>query len=265
MSSASLSEHCAQRSVDIADLRRYWDEHVLDWPVATAAVGSPEYFRQIERYRFTKLDYLPRVVDFAAFRDARLLDVGCGLATDTARFALGGARVHGIDISEVAIRHAIENFRQRNLPGTFEVMDGERMSFAPSSFDCVYCHTVLHFTPNPEAMVREIHRVLKPGGVAIIMTVNKHSWMNGLRKVMKVEIDHEDAPVFAHKSIREFEALLGPFREVELHRERFPVPTEVHAGLKGRLYNLIFVGSFNVLPRPWVRGLGHHLIAFCTK
>jgi ubiquinone/menaquinone biosynthesis C-methylase UbiE len=56
----------------------------------------------------------------------------------------------------------------------------------------VYCHTVLQFTPRPERMLAEIHRVLEPGCHAIVMMVNRHSWMQFMRKVAKVDIDYLD-------------------------------------------------------------------------
>ena len=47
--------------------------------------------------------------------------------------------------------------------------------------------------------------------------------------------------------------------------ERFPVKSRLHGGWKGTLYNGLFVGAFNALPRPLVRRFGWHLLAFCTK
>jgi len=246
-------------------VRAYWDRHVDDWKVATHAVGSPEFFAQTEAYRFEKLHYLPVLVDFAGYSGQKLLDVGCGLGNDLARFAQGGAVVSGVDLTPRAIALASANFAQRGLKGEFLVMNGEALDFPDASFDVVYCHTVLHFTPHPERMIREIHRVLKPGGRAILMTVNRHSWLFLLQHVVKVEIDYPDAPVFRRFAIREFRDVLSPFQTVEIVPERFPVVTKIHKGFKGRLFNSIFVGMFNALPRPVVRPTGHHLMAFCVK
>jgi SAM-dependent methyltransferase len=248
-----------------AAVRNYWDAHVDDWKIATHPSGSPEFFAEVEAYRFEKLSYLEERIDFAGFAGKRLLDVGCGLGNDTSRFARGGAVVTGIDISPRAIQLATDNFAQRGLDGEFHVMDGERLEFPDESFDVVYCHTVLHFTPDPARMVREIHRVLKGDGVAILMTVNRRSWMNWLRHVMKVDIDHLDSPVFRHMTIAEFGGILQPFDSVEITPERFPVPTKVHGGIKALVYNKIFVGLFNAMPLSWRRGTGHHLLAYCRK
>lgn len=75
---------------------------------------------------------------------------------------------------------------------------------------------------NPAQMVREIHRVLKPGRQAIIMTVNRHSWLNVMHNVMKVETDHLEAPVFRPYTIHEFRKLLASIGTCRSLRSGFP-------------------------------------------
>ncbi|HRY24143.1 MAG: class I SAM-dependent methyltransferase [Geminicoccaceae bacterium] len=246
-------------------LRAYWNEHVTDWPIATAEPGSRAFFAETEAYRFEKLDYLERLIDYGGQAGRDVLDVGCGLGNDTARFAQGGARVTGIDIAPRAIELSERNFGQRGLAGRFLVMDGEAMTFPEASFDFVYCHTILHFTPDPAAMIREIHRVLRPGGTALLMSVNRYSWMRLMHRLARVEIDHLQAPVFHWFSPDELMAMAAPFAERRLVHERFPVATKVHKGLKSRLFNTCFVGLFDLLPRALVRGSAHHLLVFARK
>ncbi len=249
----------------LAAVRAYWNGHIHDWKVARAPAGSKQFFEEIEAYRYEKLDYLPQLVNFAGYSGKRVLDVGSGVGNDLSRFARHGAEVVGIDLAERSIELARDNFRQRGLAGEFHLMDGEQLEFPADSFDLVFCHTVLHFTPQPRRMVEEIHRVLRPGGEAVIMTVNRRSWLNLLQKVMQVEIDHLDAPVFRQFTAAEFRELLAPFPHVRIIAARFPVRTKIHGGLKGRLYNALFVDLFNAVPRRWVQSSGHHLMAFASK
>lgn len=255
----------AVSNTELDAVRSYWNAHVHDWKIAKSAVGSKGFFEETEEYRFEKLHYLPRLVDFNGFATQRLLDVGCGLGNDLSRFARGGAIVTGIDVSPKAIELSRANFAHRGLQGEFAVMNGEALEFQDASFDVVYCHTVLHFTPDPVRMIREIHRVLRPGGQAILMTVNSKSWLFRLSKIMKVEIDYPDSPIFRKFSIAEFRTMLAPFADVKIVPERFPVATKVHGGLKARLFNTFFVGTFNALPVALTRPTGHHLMAFCRK
>jgi hypothetical protein len=94
---------------------------------------------------------------------------------------------------------------------------------------------------------------------------NRISWLNALSKLMKVGLEHEGAPVLLHFGIGEFRRLLSGFREVAIVPERFPVKSRLHGGWKGALFNGVFVGAFNLLPRALVRRFGWHLLAFCTK
>jgi SAM-dependent methyltransferase len=255
----------AARGDALTAVREYWNEQVGHWPIATAPEGSATYFAQTEAYRFAKLDYLERRIDYAGWAGRQVLDLGCGLGNDAARFAQGGAVVTGVDLAPRAVALARQNFAQRGLAGTFLEMNGEALELPDDRFDLVYCHTVLHFTPHPARMVREIHRVLAPGGRAILMGVNRRSWLRLMHRLARVEIDHLAAPVFHWFTRAQFAALLAPFAEVEIVVERFPVRTEVHQGWKARLFNALFVDAFNALPRAWVEGCGHHLLAFTRK
>ncbi len=244
-------------------VRRYWNARIHDLEMTTHPVGSREFFADLDEYRFDKLRYLPELVDFAGFRAQRVLEVGCGIGTDLARFARGGAVVTGIDLSQTAIDLARKNFAGLGLHGDLRVADGEALPFPDASFDVVYGHGVLQYAVAPERLVAEAHRVLAPGGAGIFMVYNRISWLNGLSKVMKVALEHEDAPVLRKYTIGEFRRLLAPFGEVRIVPERFPVKSRLHGGWKGAAFNTLFVGAFNALPRALVRPLGWHLMAFC--
>ncbi|RMD96469.1 MAG: class I SAM-dependent methyltransferase, partial [Calditrichaeota bacterium] len=188
-----------------------------------------------------------------------------GIGLDLARFAAGGAIVTGVDLSETAIELARKNFEWQGLKGNFLTMNGEDLNFPNDAFDVVYAHGVLQYTPDPYQMTQEMFRVLRPGGEAIAMVYNRISWLNALSKVMKVELEHEDAPVLRKYSIREFKQILSPFPKVKIKPERFPVKSKLHKGWKGAAYNYLFVPSFKIVPRPLIRPLGWHLMAFAYK
>ena len=250
----------------IEAITNYWNHRIHDLEMTDQPVGTKAFFDDLDDYRFDKLHYLPRLVDFAGFRGQRLLEVGCGIGTDLVRFARGGARVTGVDLSQTAIDLARKNFDVHGVAAEeLRVANGEALPFADASFDVVYGHGVIQYTANPEQLVRECHRVLKPGGTAIFMVYNRVSWLNALSKVMKVPLEHEDAPVLKKFSIAEFRELLRPFETIDIVPERFPVKSRLHGGWKGFAFNTMFVGTFNALPRSWVRPLGWHLMAFCRK
>jgi SAM-dependent methyltransferase len=249
----------------IEEVREYWNAHIHDLDISKQPPGSRGFFDDLDRYHFEKLHHLVRLVDFDGYRGRTVLDVGCGAGVDLARFARGGAEVTGVDVSQSAIDLARTNFEQQRLRGRFEVANGEQLPFADNTFDLVFAHGVVQYTAQPQRLVDECRRVLKPGGEAIFQVYNRISWLNALSKLMKVGLEHEDAPVILKFSLGEFRRLLAGFRHVRIVPERFPVKSRLHGGWKGAIYNGAFVGTFNALPRPLVRRFGWHLLAFCKK
>jgi SAM-dependent methyltransferase len=247
------------------DVRGYWNSHIHDLEVTSHPPGSAGFFADLEQYHFEKLHHLPKLIPFDRYRGRRVLEVGCGAATDLVRFARHGAVVTGVDLAPSSIALAAQNFAFEQLPARLMVADGEALPFRDGSFDLVYAHGVVQYTANDRALVAECRRVLKPGGTAVFQVYNRVSWLNALSKVTKVDLEHVDAPVLKKYSIREFRELLNGFSRVRIVPERFPVKTRLHGGLKGRVYNTCFVGLFNALPRTLTRPFGWHLLAFCER
>ena len=257
--------HQTDRSIQ--RIQQYWNERIHDLEMTDHPVGSLEFFDDLDEYRFDKLRYLPRVVDFDGYRERALLEVGCGIGTDLLRFARGGAWVTGVDLAARAVELADANFTLHGWPDGVDlrVANGEALPFADETFDVVYAHGVLQYTADPDRMIAECRRVLKTGGEAIFMVYNRYSWLSALSKVMRVDLEHQDAPVLRLFSLGEYRRLLNGFAARRIVPERFPVPSRLHTGWRGAVYNGVFVRAFTLVPRGLVRPLGWHLMAFCRK
>jgi ubiquinone/menaquinone biosynthesis C-methylase UbiE len=249
----------------IERVRAYWNTHIHDLEITRHPVGTPGFFQDLDQYHFEKLHHLLRLVPFDGMRGKKVLEIGCGAGTDLVRFARGGAEVYGVDVAESAIELAGKNFAIEGLAADLRVASGEQLPFPDDTFDLVYVHGVIQYTADDRAMAAEARRVVKPGGLVIVQVYNRISWLNALSKLMKVGLEHEDAPVLKKYSWGEFERLLGGFKDVEIVPERFPVKSRLHGGWKGLAFNTVFVGTFNALPRSLVRRYGWHLLAFCRK
>lgn len=255
----------ANMSSSSARVRQYWDAHIHDLEISGHAAGTPGFFADLDQYHFEKLHHLLRIVDFTAWRQRDVLDVGCGAGVEVVRFAQAGAHTWGVDLSGQAVQLTKQNLAHQGLGAGLAVADGELLPFADASFDFVYAHGVVQYAADDRAVVAECRRVLRPGGTALFQVYNRVSWLHLLSKVMKVPLEHEDAPVLRRYSIPEFRSLVSAFSSVEIIPERFPVKSRLHKGWKGTLYNAAFVGTFNALPRALVRRFGWHLIAICRK
>jgi len=137
--------------------------------------GSREYFDAIERYRYEDAPWIKQTVGFDRYAGKSLLEVGFGTGTDLLQFARGGARVTGVDLTPRSIEIARRRFEVYGAQGEFVIGDAEHLNFPDTSFDVVYSFGVVHHTSNTADAVREIHRVLKPGGKAIVMIYHRRS------------------------------------------------------------------------------------------
>ena len=254
----------AATSLDEA-VRAYWDQRIHDLEMTASPVGSAAFFRELDEYRFEKLSYLPHLVAFGGYPGRDVLEIGCGAGTDLARFAQGGANVTGVDVSETAIELACQNFEALGLSGDLRTADGTCLPFETQSFDLVYCHGVLQYSADPAGIVGEAHRLVRRSGEVIFMVYNRRSWLAWMSRRFGVALEHADAPGFRLYSVEEFDRLLECFPVRCIAPERFPVRSRLHRGIKGILFNHLFVPAFQLLPRALVRPLGWHLMGFCRR
>lgn len=240
--------------------------------------GSREFFDSVERIRYQEYaPWMPHVMAFDQFVGKRLLEVGCGMGTDLLQFARGGTNCTGVDLTPQSVEISRRHFALYDMPGDFLISDGERLPFSDESFDVVYSNGVLHHTPDTSGAVREIHRVLKPGGIAKVMLYNRHSlnyWGEMIlhRGLLRGELlrgrspeeimsrwveysEHGGRPLVKVFSRKQARKLFDPFAEVNIHIEQL---MRAEFPLVGRL---IPERLFKLLKRH----MGWNLIVTATK
>lgn len=133
------------------------------WRDLLRAKGSLAQF--LDQRREDWLDFAKNLPELAAYLETakaplKVLEVGCGLISPL-EFADGEAQITSIDPLVPAYQDTIDlhGRRVRYLLG-----DGEKIAFEDGEFDTVVCLNVIDHTPNPDTMLQEIKRVLKPGG-----------------------------------------------------------------------------------------------------
>ena len=150
--------------------------------VVESAAHTRDWFLEAERHRYgVYAPWMPKLMEFDRHAGEDVLEIGGGMGTDLAQFAIHGAHVTDLDLSAGHLTLAKENFFVRGLQGRFIQHDAETLIFDDNTFDLVYSNGVLHHTPNTHHVVKEIYRVLKPGGKAIVMVYAEdslHYWRN---------------------------------------------------------------------------------------
>lgn len=157
------------------DARGFWADNQPGFRFTPEEPGTDAFFAAVERHRYALEPHIHELIDFARYRNRDVLDVGCGIATDGIQFARAGARYTGVDTSENALDLARTRFSLEAVPGSFETASATRLPFPDQSFDLVYSHGVIHHIDGTEAAISEFHRVLRPGGHAIVMVYHRNS------------------------------------------------------------------------------------------
>lgn len=143
--------------------------------------GSRTYFEKLLAMRHAYAPWMDEVLGYAHTRGQHVLDVGCGQGIDVARYAMAGARISGIDLTPRHVQLARAHTASMGLEVEILQGDAENLPLADATFDRVSSNGVLHHTPDMPAALREIHRVLKPGGEARIIVYHRdslHYWCN---------------------------------------------------------------------------------------
>jgi SAM-dependent methyltransferase len=155
----------------------FWDANPCggDW---SRYVDFLAWIQHTEPYAF-------EIVDRYDWADNCVLDVGCGQGTLLNYLPCLGAEVFGLDMSLKSLRRAASGADELGYSDCVHLSaaDAECLPFPDAGFDAVLSFGVLHHTPDTCRGVRELHRMLKPGGLAIVMLYrsgNPKWWMTCL-------------------------------------------------------------------------------------
>lgn len=138
-----------------------------------------EFFRRVEADRYRQQYWQRGFFDYSSFSGRKVLEIGTGLGTDLKQFARHGAECYGVDITDRHLELTRLNLAAEGLPVQLVKADATALPFDDESFDCVHSFGVLHHIPDVEDVLREIRRVLKPGGVLQCAVYNLYSFQTG--------------------------------------------------------------------------------------
>jgi len=157
------------------------------------AVGHPDLKALPAAYAAWRESALGRVTDRLEQRlilerigsptGLRVLDVGCGDGTLTLELARRGARASGVDASPRMVGAARERAKQTGHDAAFGVARAEALPFPPGTFDVVIAITVLCFIEDAAGTLREMSRVLNPGGRLVVGELGKWSSWAATRRI----------------------------------------------------------------------------------
>jgi ubiquinone/menaquinone biosynthesis C-methylase UbiE len=167
-------------TVPVERVQAYWDARPCNLRHSGKPVGSRDYFDEVEARKYFVEPHIPAFADFPTWRGKRVLEIGCGIGTDTINFARHGALVTAVDLSERSLAIAHERAKLFGLSDrvTFYHANAEQLSetVPVKPYDLVYSFGVIHHSPHPGRALAELRRYLAPGGMLRIMVYHRDSW-----------------------------------------------------------------------------------------
>lgn len=161
----------------------FWGEHTVDKTLFKSALQSRRHLE----WRASLYPLFTEFMNLYGNHDGEvLLDYGCGPGNDLVGYSIhtNAKKIIGIDISAKALRMAQHRLSLHNVePGRIELINSAdtatTIPLEDRSIDYLQCLGVLHHTSHPEELLREFHRVLKPGAEARVMMYLRDSvWLH---------------------------------------------------------------------------------------
>lgn len=209
--------------------KAFWEEASCGEKLLLEAPTKEGYLWQAQkRYQLE-----PEILSFGEFdehRGQKVLEIGLGLGADHQKWAEAGAILYGIDLTKRAVAHTSRRFELLGLRSHLQCADAEHLPFQDNFFDVVYSWGVLMCTPDTPKAVREVYRVLKPGGVAKIMIYHKYSMVGYMlwlrysllrghlfKPLIEIYMNYLESPGTKAYSIKEARALFKDFKIEHIH------------------------------------------------
>ncbi len=152
-------------------------------------------------------DYYHRLLE-EGIEGKKVLEYGCGPGSAAFRLAELGGEVHGIDISDVAIKQSQEQAAEMNLNLDFQVMDAENLKFEDQSFDLICGSGILHHL-DLKRSYSEIRRCLKPGGRAVLFEPLGHNPVINIYRNLTLKMRTDDEHPLLLKDLKLAEEYFG--------------------------------------------------------
>lgn len=208
-----------------AKIQDFWSrnvncEKIMGDEITWFERGTDRYFEELEHQRYRSHRHLlPWIRSMQPGKS--VLEIGCGIGLDSYQLAKHGMHLTAIDLTEIAINIVKARFQANNLSARFDVGDATKLQYADDTFDYVYSFGVLHHATDTEKTIREVFRVLKPGGEAKIMLYNRHSLNEVVHRVTGIPFEDRDelCPVVRRFSENEVRKMFEIFESVDVKKD----------------------------------------------
>lgn len=163
----------------ILDVEKYWNERPCNVRHSTSPIMR-QYSDEVTERKYFVEPHIPEFAEFGKWRGKRVLEIGCGIGTDTLQFAKAGASIDAVDLSKNSLDIAAKRLSDYYCVSLYKANAENLSSELPiRPYDLIYSFGAIHHSPNPEIILRQIFRFCemsnKPTDIKL-MVYNKWSW-----------------------------------------------------------------------------------------
>lgn len=167
-------------NVPVDRVRDFWDRRPCNIKHSPKPVGTREYFDEVETRKYLVEPHISRFAEFPRWQGKKVLEIGCGIGTDTINFARHEAWVTAVELSERSLEIARKRAEVYGLSDRIRFCSGNAEELShfvpPEPYDLIYSFGVIHHTPHPERVVEQMRHYTRPGTTIKIMVYNRCSW-----------------------------------------------------------------------------------------
>jgi 2-polyprenyl-3-methyl-5-hydroxy-6-metoxy-1,4-benzoquinol methylase len=267
----------------IEKVKEYWNNRPCNIKHSPSEKGTRQYFDEVEKRKYFVEYHIPKFAEFKKWSGKKVLEIGCGIGTDTISFSRAGARVTAIEVSEKTLelaRQRAEIFGLRDKIKFYLANAEELSKVVPiEPYDLIYSFGVIHHTPHPDNVIKELQNYTRKGTIIKIMVYYRYSWKvfwillrygkGAFWRIKELIAENSEAqtgcPITYTYSKKEAVNLLKPFKITEISVDHI-FPYKISDYVQYR-YNKVWYLRF--LPRKFFRWLernfGWHLLITAIK
>jgi len=161
------------------DIKNYWNNRPCNIKYSKKDINTKEYFDEVETKKYFVEPFIPSFANFEKWKGKKVLELGCGIGTDSINFARAGADLTVVDLSDKSLDICKKRFDVFGLKARFfniNIEDVENHFKDEEGFDLIYSFGVIHHTITPKNVINGIYKLLKDTGEFRFMVYSKISY-----------------------------------------------------------------------------------------
>ena len=164
--------------MSIDKIKEYWNNQPCNINHSSFPLNTKEYFDEVEKKKYFVEPHIINFANFNNWKDKEVLELGCGIGTDSINFVRAGAKLTIVELSEVSLNICKKRFEIYGLNATFICGNIETIDtiIKDKKFDLIYSFGVIHHTIEPKNVINGIFNLLKKDGEFRFMVYSKISY-----------------------------------------------------------------------------------------